>query len=89
MIELPEGCFTVIRDQAEVKTASGIIIPDASVKKPNTGTIVFTAPELKEYQLLDVVFREQFGEEIEINGKTHLFFRDFKNSIYYVIKRKD
>lgn len=31
-------------NEAETKTASGFIIPDASVEKPNTGTVLAVGP---------------------------------------------
>lgn len=91
MIVLPEKAFIVKRDEAQVvepKTTSGIIMSqeDLKPKLPNTGTIVFTSKELNKYQLCKVVFRENFSEEIEIDGQTLLYFRDFNSSIFYVIE---
>lgn len=86
MIVLPKGAFTVIRSKAEEKTTTGIYLPTESQKKPNFGTIAFTSEELNEYQGCEVVFRENFGEELEIEGTEHLFFRDFDSSIYYIKK---
>lgn len=93
MVILPEGAFTVIQDAAPEKIERKTIIMtlddvDAKPEKPNTGTICYTAKELNKYQGCKVVFRENFCEEIDINGTEHLYFRDFNSSIYYVIEDK-
>lgn len=93
MIVLPKGAFMVLQDEPiEKENKSGIILsakPEKE-KKPNTGVIVYTSEELNKYQLCRVVFRENFGEEeIEVNGKKYIFFRDFNSQIYYVITDED
>jgi hypothetical protein len=94
MMILPEGAFTVAQDEAVVveKKVGGIILDieehNTKPKKPNTGVIFFTAPELKKYQGCKVVFRENFGEDITIGAAEYLYFRDFNSSIYYVIEDK-
>lgn len=94
MMVLPKGAFTVIQDEAPktVEKKTTIIMSleevDAKPQKPNTGTICYTATELNRYQGCKVVFRENFCEEILINGVDHLYFRDFESSIYYVIEDK-
>lgn len=81
-IILPKGAFIVKRQEVEKKSA----IIGVEEKKLNIGTIIFTHESLNEYQGLSVVFRENFSEEIEINGEKLLYFRDLDSSIYYVTK---
>lgn len=94
MIVLPKGAFTVIQDEAVIvkddkpKIILSIEEVNEAPKKPNTGIIVYTSEELNKYQGCKVVFRENFCEEVNINGVEMLYFRDFESSIYYVIKDK-
>lgn len=79
MIVLPKGAFVVEKDVEETQVY-GVS------KTKNTGTIVFTSEELKQYQGCKVKFRESFSEEVDIEQlKKLLFFRDFDSSIFYVI----
>ena len=82
MIILPKGAFIVERKEVEKKS----VIIGVEEKKLNVGTIVFTHEDLNIYQGCEVVFRESFGEEIEMLGHKLLYFRDFDLSIYYVTK---
>ena len=91
MIILPTGAFTVLQDEAQEVPPQKIIINLEEVhnpKKPNTGIITYTAPELNKYQGCRVVFRENFSENIKIGETPLLYFRDFESSIYYVIEDK-
>jgi len=89
MIILPKGAFIVLQDEAQEKKNKIIVsVNKTKPKKPNTGKIIFTSEELNKYQFYRVVFRESFAEEININGKPYLFFRDFNSSIYYVSDEK-
>jgi chaperonin GroES len=62
--------------EAEVKTASGLFIPDTAQKKQQRGTVVAVSKELtddeknqiKEAQT--VLYAKYRGDEIEYNGKT-------------------
>lgn len=88
MLVLPKGAFTVVPDKKEEKTKGGLILGIEDQKEPDTGVIGFTAPELKELKGSRVRFRKGFGEELDIDGVTHLYFRDYNSSIYYGIKGK-
>ena len=68
--------------------ATGLSQEDLKPKPPNTGIILFTSEELNKYQLCKIVFRENFGEDITIDGVEGdlLFFRDFNSSHYYILK---
>lgn len=90
MMILPPNAFMVLQDDPipEEETESLIYLlkdPAKKDEKPNTGRIIFTAPELEQYQLEKVVFRINFADQIMIDGKEFLYFRDFNSSIYYVI----
>jgi len=62
--------------EAEVKTASGLFIPDTAQKKQQRGTVVAVSKalvddeknQLKENQT--VLFAKYRGDEIEYDGKT-------------------
>lgn len=86
MIVLPKGTFTVIKDEAKKQTESGIFLGDNDTKDIDTGIIAFTSVELNELQGAKVRFRPHFGEELEIEGIKHLYFRDYDSSIWYRIE---
>lgn len=83
----------VLQDEPIIKektAVSSLILSmdeiDKKPEKPNTGIIVFTGSNVTKYQLHKVKFRANYAdpEEIEISGKSYLYFRDFESSIYYV-----
>lgn len=94
MITLPKDAFMVLQDEAPQQTEfkSSLILSMAEIdkkpEKPNTGIIVFTGDNVTKYQLYKVKFRANYAdpEEMEIGGKSYLYFRDFESSIYYVTK---
>ena len=66
--------------EAEMKTASGIIIPDSAKEKPQKGTIVAAGPGTKdekmEVKVGDVVLYGKYaGTEISVDGKEYLIMR--------------
>ena len=66
--------------EAELKTASGIIIPDSAKEKPQKGTIKAagsgTKDEKMEVKVGDVVLYGKYaGTEIAIDGKDYLIMR--------------
>ena len=66
---------------AEVKTASGIIIPDSAKEKPLKGTIVAAGKgKVDEPMTLkvgdEVLYGQYSGTEINLEGKTYLIMRE-------------
>ena len=84
---LPPKAFIVLVQDEDIvsKTASGLFLGEKSIKK-DTGTIVAISEDKKEFLNMKVKFRENFGEEVELNGNKYLYFRDFDTSIWYVIE---
>lgn len=67
--------------EAETKTASGIIIPDAAKEKPQKGTVVAvgngTNNEPLSVKLGDsVLYVKYAGTEINLDGKTYIIMRE-------------
>jgi hypothetical protein len=85
MIVLPKGAVAIERDVEETKS----LIIGAETKKLNSGTILFTAPELVKYQGCKIVFREPFVEEIKIKGMDLLYLRDLDSGMFYLIEEDD
>ena len=77
----PLGDRVIIEPQeAEEKTASGIIIPDTAKEKPQKGKVVAvgagTADEKMEVKAGDMVlFGKYSGTEITIDNKEYLIMR--------------
>ncbi|NLI24937.1 MAG: co-chaperone GroES [Bacteroidales bacterium] len=66
--------------EAEQKTASGIIIPDTAKEKPQRGIVVAVGPGTKDEKMEvkagDVVLYGKYaGTEISYNGKDYLIMR--------------
>ena len=65
----------------ELKTASGIIIPDSAKEKPLRGTVVAAGEGKKDEPLTvkvgdSVLFGQYSGTEIKVDGKTFLIMRE-------------
>lgn len=65
---------------AEVKTASGLIIPDSAKEKPQRGTVVAVGNGVKdeamELKVGDTILYGKYaGTEIQIDGKDYLMMK--------------
>ena len=74
------GKVLVKPNEAEEKTASGIIIPDTAKEKPQKGTVVAAGPGTKddkmEVKVGDVVLYGKYaGTELNVDGKDYLMMR--------------
>ena len=72
-------------EEAEKRTAGGIIIPDTATEKPQEGTVVAVGPGRREEGKLlapdvkkgdHVLFGKYSGSEIKIDGEEHLILRE-------------
>lgn len=66
---------------AEVKTASGIFIPDTAKEKPLKGTIVAAGSGKKDEPMTvkvgdSVLYGQYSGTEIKIDGMNYLIMRE-------------
>jgi len=66
---------------AEVKTASGIIIPDTAQEKPQKGTVVAVGAGKKDEPMTvkvgdSVLYGKYSGTEIAVEGKNYLIMRE-------------
>jgi chaperonin GroES len=71
------GKVLVKPQEAEAKTASGIIIPDSAKEKPRQGTVVLAGAAKKdedmEVKIGDVVLYGKYaGQELTIDGEDYL-----------------
>lgn len=71
------GKVLVKPQEAEAKTASGIIIPDSAKEKPRQGTVVLAGAAKKdeemEVKVGDVVLYGKYaGQELTIDGEDYL-----------------
>jgi chaperonin GroES len=77
----PLGDRIIIEPQeAEDKTASGIIIPDSAKEKPQKGTVVAVGPGKKDEKIElkagDVVLYGKYsGTELNYNNKDYLIMK--------------
>ncbi len=75
-------------EQAEEKTAGGIIIPDTAKEKPQKGTIMACGEGKKDEPITvkpgdKVLYGKYAGTEITIDGKDYLIMRE--SDIYAII----
>ena len=66
--------------EAEVKTASGIIIPDSAQEKPQKGKVLATGPGTKDVQMEVkagniVLYGKYSGTEIKVDDKAYLIMK--------------
>lgn len=66
---------------AEVKTASGIIIPDTAQEKPQRGKVVAVGSGKKDEPMTvkvgdNVLYGKYSGTEVQIDGKDFLIMRE-------------
>ena len=71
------GKVLVKPQEAESKTASGIIIPDSAKEKPRQGTIILVGAPKKDEEMEvkkgDIVLYGKYsGQELTINGQEYL-----------------
>lgn len=81
------GKVLVKPDDAEEKTASGIIIPDSAKEKPQQGTIVLVGAAKKDEEMEvkpgDVVLYGKYaGQELNIDGTDYLLMS--QSDILYI-----
>ena len=64
----------LIKEEAEKKTASGIILTDNSEKKSNIATVVAVGEDVKsEIKVNDrVVYKEYSGTNVEMDDKKYI-----------------
>jgi chaperonin GroES len=73
---------------AEVKTASGIFIPDTAKEKPLQGTVIAAGEGKKDEPMTvkvgdSVLYGQYSGTEIKLDGKTYLIMRE--SDIYGIL----
>ncbi len=66
--------------EAEAKTASGIIIPDSAKERPQKGTVMAAGPGTKDDKMEvkvgdNVLYGKYSGTEITIDGKDYLIMK--------------
>ncbi len=71
------GKVLVKPDEAEAKTASGIIIPDSAKEKPRQGKVVLVGAPKKDEEMEvktgDIVLYGKYsGQELTIDGEDYL-----------------
>jgi len=75
-------------EQAEEKTASGIIIPDTAKEKPQKGVIVAVGKGTKDEPMTvkvgdTVIYGKYSGTEITIDGNDYLIMKE--SDIYAIV----
>ncbi|MDF1560185.1 MAG: co-chaperone GroES [Bacteroidales bacterium] len=71
------GKVLIKPQEAEEKTASGIIIPDSAKEKPRAGTVVLVGASKKDEEMElkkgdNVLYGKYSGQELNIDGTDYL-----------------
>jgi chaperonin GroES len=71
------GKVLVKPDEAEAKTASGIIIPDSAKEKPRQGKVMLVGASTKDEEMEvkkgdTVLYGKYSGQELNIDGEDYL-----------------
>lgn len=62
--------------EKEIKTASGIYLPDNAGEKPQKGKVLAIGPKTSPVKIGDVVFYKKWGgNEVKIDNKEYLFVK--------------
>ena len=66
--------------EAEMKTASGIYIPDSAKEKPQQGTVIAVGPGKKDEPMEvavgdTVIYGKYAGTEVSVDGKKYLIVK--------------
>ncbi len=82
------GKILVQPQEAEKKTASGIIIPDSAKEKPQVGKVILVGADKKDEPMQlkvgDTVFYGKYsGTELNIDGADYLLMS--QNDVLYII----
>lgn len=82
------GKVLVKPDEADEKTASGIIIPDSAKEKPRQGKVVLTGSAKKDEEMEvkkgdEVLYGKYAGQELTIDGKDYLLIS--QSDILYIM----
>ena len=75
-------------DEAETKTASGIIIPDTAKEKPQRGTVIAAGPGKKDEPTSvkvgdTILYGKYSGTELLVEGVEYLIMRE--SDIYAIL----
>jgi chaperonin GroES len=78
----------VLPDEAEQKTAAGIIIPDTAKEKPQKGKVVSVGPGTKDHEMTvkvgdEVLYGKYSGTEVDIDGTKYMIMKE--GDIYAII----
>ncbi|MGB0428562.1 MAG: co-chaperone GroES [Flavobacteriales bacterium] len=85
----PLGERVLVRpSEAETKTASGIIIPDAAKEKPQEGEVVAVGKGTKDHDMTvavgdKVMYGKYGGTEVSIKGVEYLIMKE--SDIYAIL----
>lgn len=82
------GKVLIKPQEAEERTASGIIIPDSAKEKPQQGQVMLVGPDKKDEAMIvkngDVVLYGKYaGNELTIDGEDYLLIN--QSDILYVL----
>lgn len=80
-IKLPEGAAIVLPNPKEETTLGGLFLATPDIVPSDTGEVIHGPEEFKGKFLR---FRASWGEEIEIDGVSVMYFSDIQNAHYYV-----
>lgn len=66
---------------AEIKTESGIYIPDTAKEKPQQGTVVAVGKGTKDHEMTvkvkdQVLYGKYSGTELKLDGKDYIIMRE-------------
>jgi chaperonin GroES len=78
----------VLPNEAEQKTAAGIIIPDTAKEKPMRGKVLAVGQGTKDHEMTvkvgdEVLYGKYSGTEVEIDGTKYMIMKE--GDIYAII----
>lgn len=82
----PLADYVVVQaEEAEKKTASGILLADNSAEKPTTAVVLAVGKDVKSVKVKDrIIYGGYSNTEVKLNGKDYLLIKE--ENIYAKVK---
>lgn len=82
----PLADYVVVQaEEAEKKTASGILLADGTAEKPTTAVVLAVGKDVKNVKVNDrIIYGGYSNTEVKLNGKDYLLVKE--ENIYAKVK---
>ena len=74
----PLGDYVVAQaEEADVKTASGLYLPDKAQEKPKTAKVIAVGPSAKQIKVGDrIVYKSYSNTDVKVDSKEYILVKE-------------